>query len=334
MKIDSIATLKYRGHMRYGLIVLLFITAFASCTHEVTTVKIHPNCPEIPATTFKAAGLDARAGSLKFGEVVTIGEISIKSDPQIISGISQSVRDDQTTDALICAAKERGELKSLEQIAHAWKVARFYNKTNPTPDQSIQFHRENPFPVIPRSTSEADLKEIQAISDSISGGDSFCFLSFVFASDAPARPQWVIALVGKHPLQNIRARIIDVERLEAEFPNLPKGKENARSATSAEVERWESLTTRFEIPILGTTEHLILDYWNLPDRDQITYQIQISTPYQKFHQHLKLRRVNGGWIQAFRVHKTGPNNEVIVLREYVPDAFPKDQSGKVSWLYF
>ncbi|MBX3326724.1 MAG: hypothetical protein U0223_03330 [Nitrospira sp.] len=297
-------------------------------------VKITPNCPEIPATTFKAVGLDARAGSLKFGQLVTVGEISIKSDPQIISGISQSVRDDQTTDALICAARDRGELKSEEQIAHAWKVARFYNRTNPTAEDAIKFHKENPFPATPQPRSETDLKEMQTIREALSGGDSFCFVSFFFMSDAPARPHVAMTLVGKSPLQNIHVRIVDWERYSAEIPDLPKGKENARTISSAEFKKVQRLTKHLHLPILGLTGTVMLEPWTLPDRDQITYQIDISTPYQEYHQHLKLRKVNGEWIQAFRVLKIGLHEEEIVLREYVPDAFSKDQFGKVNWLYF
>jgi hypothetical protein len=125
-----------------------FLLSLTNCVQSVTNAKIHPNCPEIPATTFEKIGLDAKAGALQFGQLVTVGEFSAKSDPAIISGISQSVRDDQITDALVCAARERGELKSEEQIAHAWKVARFY-RLNPTPADAMEFHKQNPFPTAP-----------------------------------------------------------------------------------------------------------------------------------------------------------------------------------------
>jgi hypothetical protein len=133
------------SQMHHVLLILVFAVTFAGCAHEVQMVRIHPKCPEIPATTFKAAGLDATAGSVKFGQLVTLGEISIKSDPQIISGVSQGVRDDQQTRALICDSKERGELKTEEQVAYAWKVARFH-RANPNSDEVIRFYRENPFP--------------------------------------------------------------------------------------------------------------------------------------------------------------------------------------------
>ena len=136
--------------MRHALMIFVLVVVTSGCAHEVQMVKLHRNCPEIPASTFKAAGLDATAGSLKFGQLVTLGEISIKSDPQILSGISQGVRDDQQSGALICDSRERGELKTDEQVAYAWKAARFH-RTNPTADEAIRFYRENPFPSLKTS---------------------------------------------------------------------------------------------------------------------------------------------------------------------------------------
>jgi hypothetical protein len=136
----------YNALMRKQFIIGCFlVVSLTHCVGEVKTVKIHPNCPEIPATTFEKVGLDAKAGALQFGNLVTVGEGSFKSDPRIISGISQSVRDDQVTGSLICASRERGELKTLEQINHAWKVARFY-RTNPTPAEAMEFDKQHPFP--------------------------------------------------------------------------------------------------------------------------------------------------------------------------------------------
>lgn len=144
------------------------VAAFTHCVQPVKTSKIHPNCPEIPATTFEKVGLDATAGALQFGKLVTVGELTVKTDPQIISGISQSVRDDQITDALICAAKERGELKTDEQIAHAWKVARFFARTNPTPAEAMEFFKQNPFPAT-SGKQQSQTSQIPGISQ-YSGG--------------------------------------------------------------------------------------------------------------------------------------------------------------------
>lgn len=157
--------------LKKAIISCALLAAFTHCVQTVKTSKIHPNCPAIPATTFEKVGLDATAGALQFGKLVTVGELTVKTDPQIISGISQSVRDDQITDALICAAKERGELKTDEQIAHAWKVARFFARTTPTPADAIEFFKQNPFP----ATSGKQLSQaspIPAVSQYSGGSNS------------------------------------------------------------------------------------------------------------------------------------------------------------------
>src|SRR5262245_34345117 len=76
--------------IRQLIVGCVLSAGLTSCVQEVKTVRIHPNCPEIPATTFSAVGLDAKAGALQFGKLVTVGEFTVKSDPKIISGISQS----------------------------------------------------------------------------------------------------------------------------------------------------------------------------------------------------------------------------------------------------
>jgi hypothetical protein len=128
--------------------ILLLCVSLSGCLRGVrNTEEIHPDCPRIPTAVFEKVGLDATVGALKFGELVTLGNVTTKTDLALLSAISQSARDDQVTGALICAATKRGELTTPEQIAHAWDVARFYRTTPPpTPEQVIEFHKQFPFP--------------------------------------------------------------------------------------------------------------------------------------------------------------------------------------------
>jgi hypothetical protein len=103
---EANALMQLSNILKKAITCCALVAAFTHCVQPVKTSKIHPNCPEIPATTFEKVGLDATAGGLQFGKLITVGELTVKTDPQIISVISQSVRDDQITDALICAAKE------------------------------------------------------------------------------------------------------------------------------------------------------------------------------------------------------------------------------------
>jgi hypothetical protein len=175
-------------------------------------------------------------------------------------------------------------------------------------------------------------KEITFLS---TGGDSFCYLSFFFAVGAPNTPSLAVVHEGKYPLQNVHMVMTDWERFKTTLPGVPKGKENRRPVTAEELEKLDKLNALFEIPFLGPPGAIerLRPSWKLPDRDQITYSVHISTQFKTFHQHLKLRRVNGEWLEAYRVHKLGPKDELIVLREHIPSNFPRDQSGKVNWEY-
>lgn len=196
------------------------VAGLTSCVQEVKTVSIHANCPEIPATTFAAVGLDANAGAITFGKLVTVGEFRAKTTPALLSAISQSVRDDQITDALICAAKERGELKNDEQIAHAWKVARFY-RTSPTPAEAMEFDKQNPFPAtlgkslnpIPYASPVAPGPENQAQTCGPSLSTTIKPAVFV--------PQWIPVLNRMREERNIH----DIRNLMSVWGRTPVGRE-------------------------------------------------------------------------------------------------------------
>lgn len=169
-----------------------------------------------------------------------------------------------------------------------------------------------------------------------SGGDSFCHVVFMSTSDAPNDPQLAIQLNGKYPLQKVHVIVIDYDHLTETVPGIPRGKENQRPVTSDELDKLDSLGIPIDIPYLGPPNSIVrVRSWNLPDdRDKVTYSINLHTPYQQFHQHLKLRRIDGTWRQAYIVHKIGIGGDVTVLKEYVPDGFPTDRPGKVDWNYF
>lgn len=173
----------------------------------------------------------------------------------------------------------------------------------------------------------------QQIVDMTSGGDSFCYGVFMFTVDAPSKPDLTIFLRGGNPLQNVHVIVHDYDRLKAALPNIPNGRENMRTPTYQDKTTFDNLSTSFDIPSLGPPgTALRVGGWDLPDdRDALTYSIQFSTPYQTFHQHLKLRKVNGRWIQAYRVTKKDAKGEAILLHEQVPNEFPRDQDGKINW---
>lgn len=167
------------------------------------------------------------------------------------------------------------------------------------------------------------------------GGDSFCFVVFLFLVGAPNTPDLAVAHSGKYPLQNVEIIITDYEALMSANPDIPKGRSQARAATVIDMEKIEANRTYLKLGTLSPGSITrVKPAWPLPDRDEITYSIILRTLFQSFYQHLKLRRVKGKWQRAFRVHKYGPKENLIVLLEKVPKGFPVDQSGKVNWKYY
>jgi hypothetical protein len=176
----------------------------------------------------------------------------------------------------------------------------------------------------------------QQIVDMTSGGDSFCHVVFLFPSDLQNKPQLGITLVGKNPLHNLHVVIRDVDRLRAALPNVTRETEQRRFSSSEEIENFDKLSTQISIPSLGPSgTTLRVKGFEFPENvDRITYTVNFSTPFQQFDQYLKLRKVNGKWKQAYRVHREDESGKgVVVLQEHVEEGFPPDKGGKVDWSY-
>ena len=134
--------MKYK---RYFSLFSASIMSLIGCAGMASKeISINPNCPSIPKTVFDSWHFDGKLGTSTFGKVVT-GDASLKVDQNVINIVSQSVQDDRLTSAMICDRVQRGELKTPEQIDHAWMVVKFF-KTNPTPSQADTFFEKNPFP--------------------------------------------------------------------------------------------------------------------------------------------------------------------------------------------
>ena len=117
---------------------------------------------------------------------------------------------------------------------------------------------------------------------------------------------------------------------------MPKGKENMRPITSHELAKLKSIQKEITLPYLGPPgTAMLVSGWPLPnDADKVTYNVNLFTPHKQFNQHLKLKKVNGSWRQAYIVYQVELNDKLTVLREHVPGDFPTDQAGKVNWSYF
>ena len=182
-----------------------------------------------------------------------------------------------------------------------------------------------------KSDKIADLtREITFIS---TGGNSFCYVDFLFVVGAPNKPSLVVFHKGKYPLSNVQIVITEMELYKATLPDTPTEKSKARRVTVDDLEKLDRLRVSLDVGLLGPPGAMVelRRGWKLPDRDQVTYSIQMVTQFQRFYQHLKLKKVNGVWTEAYRVHTYGPDHKLHILTEHIPSNFPRGKSGAVNW---
>lgn len=100
-------------------------------------------CPQPPADVFTQVGVDATFAQSTYGKVV-VGTIDVKTQPQVVTLLSQAVTDTRVKDYLRCLAIRRDKF-TPEQAAYLEQLNSFV-ATKPTAEQFIQWQREHPFP--------------------------------------------------------------------------------------------------------------------------------------------------------------------------------------------
>ena len=122
----------------------LLILAVQGCGPKpITSSSQDSGCTAPPADVFTQTGIDLEFAQSTFGKVVT-GDLSVTTNPEVVSLASQAASDERMRTYLRCLAiKEQGYTQ--EQAAFLDLQAAFL-ATNPTPEQLMQWQQENPFP--------------------------------------------------------------------------------------------------------------------------------------------------------------------------------------------
>jgi hypothetical protein len=100
-------------------------------------------CVAPPPSVFTQAGVDITWAKSNFGKVV-IGDLSIKTDPKVITLVSQAASDFQITSYLECLARNRDHYNN-DQIAYLHMFNAFVS-TKPTADQLATWQKDHPYP--------------------------------------------------------------------------------------------------------------------------------------------------------------------------------------------
>jgi len=153
-----------------------------------------------------------------------------------------------------------------------------------------------------------DAKQSQSISDSITGGNSYCLFIYPRLPEEETGNTTLAALIheGQYPLRELKILIFDVGKKAEQNRYMPVF--FTAKPGPGEV--------RFELLKLP------------PDQDWQSFEISYSAVNGSWHQKVTFRRVNQIWQLANRVTK---DNGKTILYEQVDPNFPRDSVGNVIW---
>lgn len=162
-----------------------------------------------------------------------------------------------------------------------------------------------------RQRTEALAALSEKTRSAVTGGDSYCFLTILRTGDGTGH--LLFAHQGENPLYDVTARMIDLDRFE-------ETKGSRRIENLAYTETVVSLGTL--VPDHGAM-HGALNLDGFPQRG---YNIFFSARNGAFHESLRLRKVDGVWLQALKVIR---GNRTIF--EQIDDHYPRNETGGIDW---
>ena len=146
----------------------------------------------------------------------------------------------------------------------------------------------------------------KTITNSIMGGDSFCYLYFGVEDGF-----LTLLSNGKYPMYDVKIRVVDLDKFET--------KNIFESGTS------------FDIGNIPSGVAMMVSAWGLPkDKEKIRYNVFISARNGFFSQEVRLAKVNGKWKEALRVLKDN-NKNLQPMYQDIPDDYPRNKEGKIDW---
>lgn len=157
VQIKLVSNMITRTRLRRIQWVFAACFAYAGCApvgeHPLGEDKYGCNVP--PPDTFTSAGVDVRFAQSMFGKVVT-GDVNVRTNPSVVSLVSQAVRDARIRDYVRCLSINRDKF-THEQVLYLDTMTAFMT-TSPSPEAFLKWQEMNRFP----SRSKAEVSEQEA----------------------------------------------------------------------------------------------------------------------------------------------------------------------------
>ncbi len=175
--------------------------------------------------------------------------------------------------------------------------------------------------IIALARANADLTA--DVSQSITGGNSFCYYQFgQYLGSDPMSITRILLITGQYPLHDLHIRIVDAK----------KSKQRTKQGIQPTFKDLAE-DVRIDLPIfIGTGQGNIFD-------NTTTYLIPAGSEYENYSIFFSAR--NGEWVQTVSLRSVGGNwqvasrvtdlNQNPLMPDEVTPGFPRDAQGKPLW---
>lgn len=164
------------------------------------------------------------------------------------------------------------------------------------------------------------------IAQTVTGGDSYCYL-MVFPPSGTHNTCDLMAMTkGKYPVYDVSVKIDDVLRLveivsaQKEAGSLPYSSMSEEQAMLGQASR------TFRLGNIGPDQAMQLGGIKAPEGNAASYNINIVARNGSVSQFIRFRRTNGKWHTAERLAVNGA-----FIKEEVDPNFPRESDGSIAW---
>lgn len=197
--------------------------------------------------------------------------------------------------------------------------------------------RQSKFDSELRQKNDEIAKLNHKIANSITGGESFCYLELLRIQDLSEKRMLSVAHQGNYPVYDVEMSIMD----KVKYKKLTLGKTKSGYATLDILKAQSDASIHFELgnlppnstkPLRNESGNMFIDLSNL---DHVEFQVTINTRNGFIYQNLILKKINGDWKKASRVlgHPDRFDDKRLdrSLLIDIEDGFPLNEDGEVNW---
>jgi hypothetical protein len=192
----------------------------------------------------------------------------------------------------------------------SWLTGQFFRVKKQTRVEDSFGAMENRFEEL---LSEIESKTNQMIGH-ISGGNSFPYFQIGMINDATNTGVLMAIHEGEHPLYDVNARIVDLQKFE-------QVKNNISLANMSHSD------TNVSVGNMIPSHASMVQQWKIESDPEQSYNVFFTARNGSFTQLIRFHKINGAWVSATKV----TNRENEILHEKIDDNYPRNTDGNVCW---